>query len=225
MKILSFLFPNWFHPFDKEFVQILGYVPGKFDLFQQALTHKSYSSNNNERLEYLGDAVLETMVAEYLYHHFENYTEGQLTQLKSHLVSRKNLNEIGLKLGLDKFIQSSIKENKLSENIVGNTLEALIGAIYLDNTRQAKIFIERQVLSNIPSLNEDSNYKGKLLEWCAQSSKEVLFNTIQLENSLLFQCQLLLENQTIGLGKGKNKKEAEQCAAEAALANLNISLV
>lgn len=209
------------------FYSDLGFVPKNEELFRLALIHRSASTYkdgfaiNNERLEFLGDAVLGAIVAEMLYKFFPNKGEGFLTQLRSKIVSRESLNELAVKLGLDKEViaKADLSRNK---HIYGDVFEAFIGAIYLDQDYQVtKKFIERHIVPkyiDIAKLVEnDTNYKSQLVEWAQKNKKSLVFDTREQEGcnkGLVFLSEISVEGEKLGTGTGRSKKEAEQKAAK-----------
>lgn len=216
------------------FRKIIGFFPGDIELYQTAFRHKSSSIRrkdgmliNNERLEFLGDAVLGVLVADMLFQHFDTEGEGFLTSNRSKIVQRSTLNKIALEIGLDKLIIASVQSHSPRQSIYGNTLEALIGTIYLDKGyRACKKFLEKNIVKrflNIEQLaEEDYNFKSKLLEWGQRHKAAILFKTEETErihdrNMPEFEAQVLLCEQSIGRGVGFSKKEAQQKAAEEAL--------
>lgn len=200
-----------------------------------AFRHKSVSINlpdgrlmNNERLEFLGDAILSAIIAEYLFDKFPNGDEGFLTEMRSKMVSRERLNYIAQKIGLRKLIQSNIRGR--SSNHFGNTFEAVIGAIFIDIgfKKTRKVLIKRIVEKNIDLhalKNTDTNFKSKIIEWGQKSKNEITFQCFQKypeSKSPIFVSNLLLGEKVIGTGEGSSKKESEQRAAEEAIAYLDI---
>jgi len=179
-------------------------------------------------LEYLGDAILDAIIAEYLYKQFPGKDEGYLTQLRSKIVKRKQLNSLGNKLGIGPFIISNTRNNQNKVNIIGNTLEALIGAIYLDkgyyNTRR---FVIRSVLNKYLDLSrlarKESDFKSRVIEWAQKNKKEIQFISEESPdhpNEPFFISSIVLQDEELGSGEGYSKKEAEQMAAEEALQKL-----
>lgn len=205
------------------------------DLFVQALVHRSYlqqtnqHGQSNERLEFLGDSILNLIVGEYLYHHFPNSDEGELTKVRSRLVNRKALVAYSKSINLSNFIlmsQSAAQAlGKGSDTIVADTYEAIIAAVYLDGGyAEAKKFVERQLveaLQNRTVITSDENYKSMLLEHAQANGLGVPRYTIVKEegpdHDRTFTVEVSLSNRKCGTGIGKNKKEAEQAAASKAL--------
>ncbi len=222
-----------FYSFIKE---TTGFSPLKLRLYDLAFIHKSASSSdlmgkpvNNERLEYLGDAVLGAIVADYLYNRFPRKDEGFLTQMRSRIVNRSFLTSLTFKLGLNHLVTSNTNNVTESSHIFGDVFEAFIGAIYLDIGYQGvKEFVVKKVLSVHVDLHElernDNNFKSQLIEWGQKIKKEVEFETIENpgsgNNKLPFISTIRIDGQIIGKGEGYSKKEAQQNSACKALINL-----
>lgn len=215
---------------------ITGFSPLKLKLYDLAFIHKSatsvdYLGNpvNNERLEYLGDAVLGAIVADYLYNRFPGKDEGFLTQLRSRIVNRSFLTQLTVKMGLNQFVASNTSTINESSHIYGDVFEAFIGAIYLDNGyKAAKGFVIKKILNEYVNIYEleksDTNYKSQLIEWGQKNKKNVEFNTINNPatgfNKPPFITEIVIDGETTGRGEGFSKKEAQQNAAQAALSKL-----
>lgn len=216
---------------------ILGFYPRNLRLYDIAFIHKSASVSdpfgvpiNNERLEYLGDAVLGAVVADFLYNRFPHKDEGFLTQMRSKLVNRIFLTQLTYELGLDRFVRAkSAHVNIQGSHIYGDALEALIGAIYIDRGfEKAKFVIVKRIICPYVDLNkladEDCNYKSQLIEWGQKNKCEVAFHTDEeiSENHRhsTFVSTIEIENEIKGRGLGVSKKEAQQNAAREALVNL-----
>ena len=220
------------------FYDILGFFPGNIRLYEEALRHKSSSKEaesgkhlNNERLEFLGDAILDAVVADIVFKKFKTKNEGFLTNTRSKIVQRETLNHIATELGLDKVIVSSTRINTHKSHILGNALEALIGAIYLDRGyNETYKFIDKHIIErylNIEKLaKKEVNFKSKLLEWCQKYKVELEFELIESfkdeEFNPIFQTQVKLNDLLAGVGIGNSKKAAHQGAAEMALKKLKI---
>lgn len=223
---------------DKEFSakleKILGFSPVELSFYKQSLTHKSSVEESvgilasNERLEFLGDAVLGSCVADYIYHKYPKSDEGFLTQLRSKMVSRNNLNQVADKLGLGELIIANIDSKQRINSVKGNALEALVGAIYLDRGIDYCIkFIYKLVDSNLIDVDRlskvDENYKSQLIEFGQKSKQVVLFETVSEEGKgyeKQFVVQVSVGGNPLGKGKGRSKKLAEQAAAQEALKKL-----
>ena len=211
--------------------QVLKYRPKNLGLFKLALTHKSASykiynqhSSNNERLEFLGDSVLNTIVAEWLYQHYPESDEGFLTQMRSKIVSRDNLNHIASEVGLNKLVFNELDQFPC-KNVMGNALEAIIGAIFIDagydKTKRHLykfLFLPYVNLNSFEQLIID--YKSKLIEWSQKNEMEVVFEEEEYNrkktNKPLFHSEVKISDKVLGSGKGNSKKEAQQKAAKQA---------
>lgn len=227
---------------DKEFIfsirNVFGFFPGNVSLFKLAFLHRSVSieSNghklSNERLEYLGDAVLSSIVADFLFKKFPYKDEGFLTEMRSKIVSRDQLNKLSRKLGLEKFIRFDQDSKNYFRSMEGDAFEAFIGALYLDKgydfTR--KLFINRilSVHFDIDELiNVEVNYKSKLIEWSQKERKEVNFHVVTEVGSgsnKQYIVEVLVENHLCATGQDYSIKGAEKIAAEKAYSSLHISL-
>ena len=212
---------------------ILGYSPGNMALYQLAFRHRSAANimgngvkNSNERLEYLGDAVLGSIVAEYLFKKYPYKDEGHLTEMRSKIVSRASLNALSRKLGFDKLIQTSRETNIPATSILGDAFEALIGAIYLDKGYD---FTKKLLLSKVIPIHLDIdslvstevNFKSKVIEWSQREKKSAEFRLAdELENGKqnrkLYVVHLMVEGTLAGKGHDYSIKKAEQKAAEQA---------
>lgn len=215
--------------FYDELRAITGLWPGNEELYKLAFIHKSASLRlddglviNNERLEFLGDAILDAVVAEYLYGKFPDKKEGFLTQTRSKIVNGDYLGQLAILLGLDKFIVSHAHNYNSNKHILGDAFEALIGAIYLDHGYKAvKKFVIKQLLRKHIDLTEilktETNYKSQIIEWAQKDKKEVSFNTdMEDEENKYpkFRSSIVIDNEIIATGSGSSKKEAEQDAAK-----------
>lgn len=220
--------------FKKQLKGILGYTPGNVALYKTALTHRSVKDTidqNNERLEYLGDAVLSALVADYLFKRYPYKGEGFLTEMRSKMVNRQQLNDIALKMGLKKVTAFNKSDASLkSSQIFGNTLEALVGAIYLDigYKKTGKWVGERIIMPHmfVDDLeNLEINQKNKLYGWANKNGKSLEFETIdeRMENGRrLFTVAATVNGKVIAQGKAFNKKDASQIAAQLAVEKLGI---
>jgi ribonuclease-3 len=212
---------------------VLGFVPGNITIYKLAFSHKSSQneksilSQNNERLEYLGDAVLGTIVAEYLFKKYPDSNEGFLTKMRSKIVKRKTLNRIGDKMELDGVLQE-FNNTRLSRSMLGNAVEALVGAIYLD---AGYAFTQKYIVENILRRyldiheleNYDDNYKSQLLEWCQKHGKTISYKLIsryKFEKRDRFKVGVFINNQRVATADDFNKKSAEQAASEKAMIEL-----
>ena len=218
--------------FARQLKRILGFRPRNFELYQLAFVHKSASyfvfnnaKVNNERLEFLGDAILDSMIAEFLFRRFPDKEEGFLTQTRSKLVNRDNLNHMAIKLGIgDMIISKMPKDNHKS--VYGDALEALIGALYLDKgyDRTKKIVLERIIQSDV-NINRllltEIDFKSRIIEWGQKNRKAINFTSFEeldeQSNTPVFITHLFIVDDIVGRGSGFSKKEAEQNAARQAL--------
>ena len=218
------------------FYRILGFVPRDITLYQQALLHKSTSLKtekgrpiNNERLEFLGDAILDAVVADLLYKHFEGRKEGFLTNTRSKIVQRETLNKLAVEIGLDKLVKYTTRSSVHNSYMYGNAFEAFVGAIYLDQGYgRCKEFMEKKIFREYIDLDtmsrKEVNFKSKLIEWSQKQKIEVSFELINQfqdkDNSPMFHTEVRIEGLTAGMGKGYSKKESQQNAARMALKKL-----
>lgn len=225
---------------DKEpylcFYKMLGFYPRNIEIYQQALLHKSSSIKagkgrllNNERLEFLGDAILDAIVADIVYKKFEGKREGFLTNTRSKIVQRETLNRVAVETGLDKLIKYTTRQSSHNSYMCGNAFEALIGAIYLDRGyRACKKFMEERIINQYLNLEKISrkevNFKSKLIEWSQKNKFCVEFNLIEQsldsDQNPIFETQITVENIPAGTGKGYSKKESQQEAAHATLTKI-----
>jgi ribonuclease-3 len=229
LKLFSFLFKSsksQQEPFRLKIKELINYFPKDMAVFKEAVTHKSAKAScNYERLEFLGDSILDATVSKHIFDTYRKLNEGELTQLRSKLVRRKNLNRLGKELQFEKVIVSSFSAEDIPENMYGNVLEALVGAIYLDGGQEAATkFIDQFVLSELSTHDFEKvhNFKGKLLEWGSKNEKKIEFVTTP--DNYAFVAQLKIDDDFICEGHGKNKKSAEQEAAKEAVEKLSISL-
>lgn len=216
--------------FHSEISSIIGYNILNPSLYQESFTLKAsgkQKTSNYERLEFLGDSILGSIVSCHLFRTYPAANEGYLTQMKSKIVNRKNLNKLGEDLGLTKFLNAG-QNTTLGENISGNLFEALIGAIYLDLGYEAckKIVLERLLTpSEINKLeNKIVSYKGLLLEWSQKKKRAILYETteeLQLNKQILFKSTVFLDNEKIAHATETSKKKAEEKAAQRAFYALN----
>ena len=228
---------------DKFFVErlrtVLGFTPSNIYLFKLAFYHKSTLNNqnneklelyqSNERLEFLGDALLSFVVGEYLFNKYPSANEGFLTKMRSKIVKRKTLNDLAEQMGLDRLMME-FNQTAISQSMLGNALEALIGAIYLergfDFTKKKKIKKILRKYINISQLETyDDNFKSQLLEWCQKNTKEIDFRVIskyKTDKRDRFKVGVFVDGVEIASAEDYNKKSAEQIASEIALSQLNI---
>ncbi len=217
---------------------ITGTFPNNLSIYELSLIHKSAMIKadngeiiNNERLEFLGDALLGAIVAQELYNKYPGVNEGFLTKTRSKIVNRSFLNEIALKLGLKDIISSQSKIALEKTNIMGDALEALIGAIFVDKGYKAcQRFITQKILSPYVNLNEitkqDTNFKSILIEWGQKNKRDIQFITDEIpdncEHSPVFVSSVEIDNKVFGRGEGSSKKESQQNAAMEALQNVSL---
>jgi ribonuclease-3 len=220
--------------FEKQLQDMLGIVPGNVQLYRNALSHRSVKETpdeNNERLEYLGDAVLSAVIADYLFKRYPYKGEGFLTEMRSKMVNRQQLNDIALKMGLRKLTFYNKFDNALKgSQIFGNTLEALVGAVYLDKGyAKTQNWVLKQIV--IPHLFVedleliDINLKNKLIGWANKNGKTITFELAEekLEgNRRVFTMNAVLDGEVFTQGRGSNKKDASQVAAQIAVEKLGL---
>ena len=216
--------------------KILGFYPDNIHVYEQAFLHKSSSVEasdgkwlNNERLEFLGDAILDAVVADIVYKHFQNKREGFLTNTRSKIVQRETLNRVAVELGLDKMVVYSAKLSSHNNHMYGNALEALIGAIYLDQGyRICYNFVENVIIKKYIDLDniarKEVNFKSSLIEWSQKNKLEITFDLIESfadnDGNPVFQTGVTLADMQIGVGIGYSKKESQQNAAKMAIKKL-----
>ncbi len=219
---------------------LLGFVPGNLSLYRMAFRHKSVavatkngSKNSNERLEFLGDAILGSVVAEVLFKKYPYKEEGFLTEMRSKIVSRSNLNQLARKLGLDEILEF---DNRLVNfpnkqgSLLGDAFEALIGAVFLDKGyNYTRDFLINRIIKPHVDIHQleltETNFKSKLIEWCQRHGKDITFELIENaegENAKLFTIQVIVDCENLSIGRDYNKKNAEKLAAEKACEALNI---
>ncbi|MCU0419680.1 MAG: ribonuclease III [Cyclobacteriaceae bacterium] len=206
---------------------IAGFTPSNLALYELATLHSSRAKENNgfresnERLEYLGDAILGAAVADYLFKKYPFKDEGFLTEIRSRIVNRESLNLLARKIGINKIVQFDHKNTQLAQVILGNTLEALIGAVYLDKgyLRTKKFVIDKLIQPHFDLetvIQSNSNHKSRLIEWSQREGKELSFVVETIKSSRQgkeFSAQVIIDGQPFGLGYGFTKKKAEQDAS------------
>lgn len=218
---------------DKVYYKIIddmfGFIPHNIELYKLALIHKSASlvldngqAINNERLEFLGDAIIESVTSDYLFIEFPDRDEGFLTQLRSKIVSRQSLNVLAVKLGLDQEVIASGGVGIAQKHIFGDAFEAMMGAIYLD---QGYEFVNRLLINriyyhylNLEDLTEsETDFKSRLIEWCQKNRHRISFRTGHdkeySSSHPVFYSTVIVDGIEVGHGTGESKKEAEQQAA------------
>lgn len=212
---------------------ILGFYPHNISFYRTALQHKSYAETNdkggkvnNERLEFLGDAVLESVVSDIIYNQYPDKQEGFLTNLRSKLVKRETLNELASKMGIDKLVLHTGRVTSAHNSYInGNAFEALIGAIYLDRGYElCKSFVTNKMLKEHINLEQiadsEQNFKSLLIEWCQkyQFDFQFVMTEEKVSNGIpTFKAAVIVEGVKLGEGKGFSKKESHQNAANMAL--------
>ena len=229
-------------PFRKEkelyssLFDIIGFYPRNISYYKLALMHKSMAKRgqkgrplNNERLEFLGDAILDAVVGDIVYRHFEGKREGFLTNTRSKLVQRETLNRLAQEMGIAQLIHSTGKTNSHNSYMGGNAFEALVGAIYLDRGYDACMqFMQKRILSRIINIDKvaykEVNFKSKLIEWCqknrVQLDFKLLSQTKEQGGSPVFVYQVIIEGLEGCQGKGYSKKESQQLASKDTLQKL-----
>ncbi|MEP6749761.1 MAG: ribonuclease III domain-containing protein [Bacteroidota bacterium] len=220
--------------FKKQLRNVLGFTPGNTPLYKAALTHRSVkemADENNERLEYLGDAILSSIVADFLFKKYPYKEEGFLTEMRSKMVNRTTLNEIALKMGLKKITNFNKFDNSLRiSQIFGNTLEAVVGAVYLDKGfNKTKLWVMERII--LPHLfmedleNLEINHKNKLYGWANKNGKNLEFETMdeRVEGGRrLFTIGAVVDGTLLAEGRAYNKKDASQIAAQIAVEKLGL---
>jgi len=207
---------------------LLGFDPNNVSIYKQAFYHSSLSNDvtlNNERLEFLGDSVLDTVVSEYIFKKYPKSTEGFLTKTRSKIVSRKSLGQVAESMGINSFISHNNLTIKKGSTISGNTLEALVGAIYIDvGFERTRNFIIQKIIRSHIDLNEiiktDFNFKSQLVEWTQKNSAELEFRIVdEIDNKTyrIFVANVIVDGKVVGEGTGRNKKSAENEAAAQAM--------
>ena len=239
MNISGFL--NFFRSNDEDAAlkqsisNVLGFKPEKVALYRAALTHRSVrdtADENNERLEYLGDAILSSIVAEFLFKKYPYKEEGFLTEMRSKMVNRNMLNDIALKMGLKKITFYNKFDNSLkASQIFGNTLEAVVGAVYLDKGfDRTRRWVMKTII--LPHLFMDDlelleiNHKNKLYGWANKNGKNLEFETLneKMEGGRrLFTMGAVVDGELLAEGKAYNKKDASQIAAATAINKLGLN--
>lgn len=229
---------------DKDFIKklknILGFVPGNTVLYKMAFRHRSVakvlkngSRSSNERLEFLGDAILGSVIAELLFKSYPYKEEGFLTEMRSKIVNRANLNQLARKMGFDQLIvfdQKTVNVQSKHHSMLGDAFEALIGAVYLDKgynfTRE---FLMKRIVKPYIDIHTleltETNFKSKLIEWCQRHGKDISFDMIENEegeSAKLFTVKAVVDGESYGIGRDYNKKNAEKLAAEKTCEALSI---
>ena len=221
--------------FKKQLKNVLGFAPGKTVLYRTALTHRSLkdkSDENNERLEYLGDAILSAIIADFLFKKYPYKEEGFLTEMRSKMVNRNQLNDIALKMGLKKISYFNKFDGSLKmSQIFGNTLEAVVGAIYLDKGfNKANQWVMERIIQPYLFMDDlellEINHKNKLYGWANKNNKTLEFETLDEHMEAgrrLFTVGAVVDGQLLAQGKAYNKKDASQIAAQSAIDKLGLN--
>lgn len=211
--------------------KILGFKPKNIEIYRKAFLHRSLNLKddagnplNYERLEFLGDAMLGTIISKHLYNEVPNGDEGYLTKMRSKIVSRKHLNELGKDLNLIKYVQSRIPKSHFGDNIHGNVFEALVGAIYLDKGyRYCEKFINTKVIEPYVDIEQLEgkviSYKSLVIEWCQKQKKSFHFEVYEddgNEDQKHFAVRLSIEGKLIAKARATSKKKAEEKASKRA---------
>jgi ribonuclease-3 len=212
--------------------RILGFNPGNLELYEIAFIHRSATFTlpngkkvNNERLEYLGDAVLDAILSDFLFEKFPEANEGFLTKIRSRIVNRDVLNQLAISMGINKILLSRINSTHLTRNLYGDAFEALIGSVFLDKGfRKTKNVFIKNVLNKYLDLNEivktDTDYKSMVFEWVQKNKSNLIFTYNEeydfVMKKSVFSTTLFIDKQEFGEGHGSSKKEAEQEAANQA---------
>lgn len=220
-----------------DLVRMLGFFPRRVSYYRLAFLPKSALQKhpsgvrlNNERLEYLGDAVLDAIVADYLYSRFPEGDEGFMTKLRARIVKRKTLNNLATKMEIPGMITQSSSSGNKSKHLYGNALEALLGAIYIDRGyKAAKKFFIRKIMEKhidlVELVKKDPDYKSRIIEWAQKNRMEIVFESLEEHlsgvKSPSFVSTISLEGLPRGTGRGGSKKDAEQQAARKALEDIH----
>ncbi|WP_166383916.1 MULTISPECIES: ribonuclease III [unclassified Polaribacter] len=212
-----------------ELKKLLNFSPRRINKYKKAFTHRSVQMLdskgipiNYERLEFLGDSILGSVIASYLYKKVPTGSEGYLTQMRSKIVSREHLNELGKDLNLIRFVKSNIDQSNVGDNIHGNIFEALVGAIYLDkNYNTCQKFIYENVI--VPYVDIEklegkiTSYKGLIIEWCQKQKKKYTFETYEDSGNEAikhFSVKISIDGEQIAKGRATSKKKAEEQASK-----------
>ena len=218
--------------FSSRLKKIIGFKPGNLKLYEIAFIHRSATFTmpdgnkvNNERLEYLGDAVLDAILSDYLFEKFPDATEGFMTKIRSRIVNRDVLNQLAISMGIPEILISNISSLQPTRNLYGDALEALIGSVFLDKGfRRTKKFFIRNVLKKFLDMDRiistDTDYKSLVFEWVQKHKSNLIFTyneeyDFNLKKSV-FSTTLIIDKTDMGEGHGSSKKEAEQEAASKA---------
>jgi ribonuclease-3 len=212
--------------------KILGFKPGNLRLYEIAFIHRSASFTlpdgkkvNNERLEYLGDSILDAILSDFLFEKFPDANEGFMTKIRARIVNREVLNQLSVAMGIDKIVVSNISSNHTTRNLFGDAFEALIGAVFLDKgfKKTKKLFIKKvlnKYLDLTEIVNTDTDYKSLVFEWVQKNKANLIFTyneeyDFNLKKSV-FSTTLFINKEEFARGQGTSKKEAEQEASSLA---------
>ena len=219
--------------------KILGFKPKDISIYEEAFTHRSTNEKNSEgqpqnyeRMEFLGDAMLSSVIAAHLYNEVPGGNEGYLTKMRSKVVSREHLNELGRDLELIKYVRTTIPIEQFGGNIHGNVFESLVGAIYLDKGYSyCEKFIDKRVIKPYVDIEKLEgkviSYKSLFIEWCQKHKKTFRFSVYEdTGNDSLkhFAVKLQLDNETVGKARATSKKKAEERAAKRAYFKLQVKI-
>lgn len=222
--------------FGSRLKKLLGFSPGNPRLYEIAFIHRSASFTlpdgkkvNNERLEYLGDAVLDAILSDYLFEKFPDASEGFMTKIRSRIVNREVLNQLAVSMGINNILVSNVNSAHPTRNLYGDALEALIGSIFLDKgfKKTKKLFIKKifnKYLDLNVIVNTDTDFKSLVFEWVQKHKNNLIFTYNEEydfnQKKSVFSTKLIIDKEELGEGHGSSKKEAEQEAASQALTRL-----
>lgn len=222
--------------FGSRLKKLLGFSPGNLRLYEIAFIHRSASFTlpdgkkvNNERLEYLGDAVLDAILSDYLFEKFPDASEGFMTKIRSRIVNREVLNQLAVSMGINNILVSNVNSAHPTRNLYGDALEALIGSIFLDKgfKKTKKLFIKKifnKYLDLNVIVNTDTDFKSLVFEWVQKHKNNLIFTYNEEydfnQKKSVFSTKLIIDKEELGEGHGSSKKEAEQEAASQALTRL-----
>ena len=222
-----------------EIKRIIGFKPRNINIYQTAFTHRSTNEKNSngepqnyERMEFLGDAMLSSVIAAHLFKEVPGGNEGYLTKMRSKVVSREHLNELGRDLQLIKYVKTTIPIEQFGGNIHGNVFEALVGAIYLDRGYSyCEKFISKRVIKPYVDIEKLEgkviSYKSLFIEWCQKhksSFKFTVYEDTGKDTLKHFAVKLQLDGKTVGKGRATSKKKAEERAAKRAYYKLQVTI-
>lgn len=222
--------------FSTQIKNLTGFRTSNLRFYEAAFIHRSASFSlpdgkriNNERLEFLGDAVLDAILSDYLFEKFPDATEGLMTKIRSRIVNRDVLNQLAVSVGIDKLLVRNVSAHNPTKNLYGDALEAFIGAVFLDKgfRKTKKLFITRvfnKYLNLDRIVNTDTDYKSLVFEWVQKHKSNLIFTYKEDfdfgQKKSVFSATLIINMEEFGKGAGASKKEAEQEAAGEAWAKL-----